>query len=124
MPCDNIWCFTPRSAEDEEQIDLEPEQLTFTTQKQRNMLQARGVLWLQLAENRETLIRRASEQAAFARTVENEHFYITEESVMDANNDIPLCREFSEPGISQISNLQSVLNDHVQIGPVTGIELS
>ena len=88
------------------------------------MLQGRGVLWLQLAENRETLIRRASEQAAFARTVENEHFYITKESVMDANNDIPLCREFSEPRISQISNLQSVLNDHVQIGPVTGIELS
>ena len=49
------------------------------------MPQAGGDSLLQLTKNRETLIHRASEQAAFARTGENEHFYITNESVMDGN---------------------------------------
>ena len=56
----------------EEKIDLVPEQLTLITQKNSecNMPQARGDSLPQLTVNRETLIRRASEQAAFARTVE------------------------------------------------------
>ena len=77
---------TPRTAEDEEQIDLEPEQLTLITQKTTKMPQARSASLPQLTENRETLIRKASEQAAFARTVENGQFYITDESVMDGNS--------------------------------------
>ena len=63
--------LTPRR--DEEQIDLDPEQSTLITQKHRKMPQARGDSMLQLTENRETLIRRASEQA-FAKTVESGQF--------------------------------------------------
>ena len=59
---------TPRRAEDE--INLQPEQLALITQKQRNMPQARGDSMLPLTENRETLIRTASEQASFSRWVE------------------------------------------------------
>ena len=44
---------------------------------------------LQLRENRETLIRRASEQAASVRTAENGQFFITNESVMDGNSSAP-----------------------------------
>ena len=78
---------------------------------------------LQPTENRETLIHRASERAAFARTVENGQFYITNESVMDGNSSIPSCTEHSEPRNSQILRLQAILDDHVKIGPVTGIEV-
>ena len=34
----------------------------------------------------------------------------------------PLCREDSEPKNSQNPRLSAVPNDHVKIGPVTGIE--
>ena len=57
---------THRRAEEEEQIDLDPEQLTLIAQKQRKMPQARGDSLLRFTENRWTLIRRAS-----ARTVVN-----------------------------------------------------
>ena len=78
---------------------------------------------LQLTENQETLIRKASEQAAYARNVENGQFYITKESVMDGHSSTLLCREDSEPGNSQSSRLQAFLTDHAKIGPVTGIEV-
>ena len=67
---------TPRTAEHEEQIDLEPEQLTLITHKQQTMTQAGGDSVLP-TENHETRIRKPSEQAVFARTVENGQFYIT-----------------------------------------------
>ena len=79
----------------EEQIDLEPKQLTLITKKKKKkkqqMPQSRGGSLLQLTENHETLIRRASEQAAFARKVENRQFYIISESVMDGNSSTLLC---------------------------------
>ena len=50
------------------------------------MRQSRGGSLLQLTENRETLIRRASEQAAIARTVANWQLYITNESGMEGNS--------------------------------------
>ena len=49
---------TPRTAEDEEQIDLEPDQLTLITQQQRTMTQARGDSLLP-TENHETMIRKS-----------------------------------------------------------------
>ena len=55
---------------DEEQIDLEPEQLTLFSQKQQTLPQARDDSLLQLTENHEMVIRRASEQTAYARSVE------------------------------------------------------
>ena len=47
---------TPRRSEEEEQSDLDPEQLTIITQKDRNMIQARGDSMQKLLANRETLI--------------------------------------------------------------------
>ena len=76
----------------------------------------------QLTENRETLSRRPSEHEAFARTVENAQFSITNESVMEGNSSAPLCREYSEPKNSQHSRSVAILKDHVKINPVTGIE--
>ena len=76
-----------------------------------------------LTENHETLIRRASEQAADARSVESGQLDITNDSVMDGNSSAPLCREYSEPRWSQNAREQTVLTNHVKIGPVTGIEL-
>ena len=67
---------------------------------------------LKLTANRETVNHRASEQAEFARTVEISQSYITNESVMDGSS-----------RHSQSSILQSDLNDHVKIGPVTRIEV-
>ena len=61
---------TPRTAEDEEQIDLEPEQLTWISQKQQTLPRARGDSLQQITENHETLIRKASQQAACARMTE------------------------------------------------------
>ena len=69
--------LTSRTEKHEDHIDLEPEHLTLLTQKQRNMPQARGDSLLQLTENHETLIRKASEQASHVRAVENRQFYIT-----------------------------------------------
>ena len=87
------------------------------------MPQARGDSLLQLTENRETLIQEASEQAAVARTLKNEQFYSTSESVMNGNSSaLFLCREYSETMSSQYSRLQTVLTDHVKIAQVTGIE--
>ena len=80
---------TPRSAEDKEQIDLEPEQFTLISQKQLNVPQARDDSMQRLTENRETLIRRASEQAAFARTVENGQFLHNNESVLEGSSSTP-----------------------------------
>ena len=53
--------LTPRGSEEDEQIDLDPEQLTSITQKQQTVRQARGDSLPQLKENHETLIWRASE---------------------------------------------------------------
>ena len=112
--------LTRRTGVDEEQIDLEPEQLTLITQKQQPLTQARGDS-VQLTENHGTMIRRASEQAACARTVENGKFCIAHESVMDGNSSASSCWEDSEP--TQSSRRQAVLTGHVKIGPVTGIEV-
>ena len=83
----------PRRAEDEEQIDLDPGHLTLITQHQRKMPQVRGDPLLKLTVNHETLIHKASEQAAIASTVKNWQFYITNESVMYGNS---LIQEFSK----------------------------
>ena len=74
-------------------------------------------------ENHETMIRKASEQAVFARAVENGQFYITVEFVTNGNSCTPLCREYSEPRNSQSSRLHAVLKKHVKIGPVARIEV-
>ena len=72
----------PTRSEEEEQIDLEPEQLTLLTQKQlKRATSSRRLCTTNQRQNCETLIRRASELASFARTVENGQFYITIESV-------------------------------------------
>ena len=78
---------------------------------------------LQLTENHETLIRRTSEQAEFARTMEIGLFYITNETVADGNGSSPLSREDSEPRNSRYSRFLAILHDHVEIGPVTEIEV-
>ena len=85
--------------------------------------QARDDSMLQLTENHETLIRRASEQAEFARTMEIGQFHITNESVTDGNGSCPLCREDSDPRNSRYSRCLAILHDHVEIGPVTEIEV-
>ena len=85
--------LTPRTAEEKEQIDIDPEPLSTRTQKERNMSQARGDSMLKLIANRETLIHRASD------------------------------REYSEPRYSRSSRLQAVLTGHVKIGPVTAIDV-
>ena len=123
------WCEienqipTPSPAEDEEQLDLEPEQLTLITQKQQTMPQARGDSLLQLTENHETLIRKASEHAVFVTTVENNSKSPMNPSWTETVL-LLCCREYSEPRKSQNSRLQAVLTDHVKIGPATGIEVS
>ena len=75
---------------------------------------------LHLTENREMLIRRASEQEAFARTVEHRQLYITNESAMIGNSSTLLRRNNSQPRNSQNSRLQAVLD---KIGRVTGIDV-
>ena len=87
------------------------------------MQQARGDSLVQLTENHETMIRKASEQRASARTMVNGHFYSTNESVRDGNSISPLCTEYSEPRNSLCSRINAALIDHVKIGPVTGIEV-
>ena len=62
-----IKFFTPKRGEHDEQLDLEPAQLTLITQQQRNVPHS----LLYLTENRETVFRRASELTASARTVES-----------------------------------------------------
>ena len=80
-----------------------------TTQKHRTTPQARGDLLLQLTENLETLIRRASEQTAFARTAEHGQVHITNESVMDGNSSTPLRRESSESRNPQVRDYNNFL---------------
>ena len=63
-------------AEDKERIDLGPEQIDIDYAKQRKMPQARGDLLLQYTKNRETLVRRVSEQESSAGAVEYGQFYI------------------------------------------------
>ena len=58
---------------------------------------------LQLTENHEMLIRRATEQAEFARTMEIGLFFVTNVSVTDGNGSSPLCREDSDPRNSRYS---------------------
>ena len=103
---------TPRTAEDEEQLDREPEQLTLISHEQQTMPQAPGNSLLQLTENHETPIRRGSEQAAYARTVEHVQFHITHESVMDGNSSTLFRQRILN---SQSSRLQAVLTDQVKI---------
>ena len=55
-----------RKAEEEYEIDLDPEQLAIITQKDCNVSHARGESLLELIANRETLIHRACEQATWA----------------------------------------------------------
>ena len=78
--------------EKEEQIDLDPEELidvTCAKKKHGRKPRARGYSLLKLTANRETLTHRASEQAAFAKTVEIRQFFITVESVTDGNSSAP-----------------------------------
>ena len=99
-----IRYLQPRRAEDEAHMDREPEQLTLITQKQRNVQQSRGDSMQQLTANRETLIRRASEQASFARTLENGQFYITNQAVLEGNSSTLLCTEHTDPMNFQFKN--------------------
>ena len=69
---------------------------------------------LKLTANRETQIHKASEQAAFARTVVIGKFYITYGSVVDGHSStffffdrILRAKELS------ISSLQAILDNHV-----------
>ena len=86
--------------EEKEQI---AKQLTNITQKHRKMSRARGDSLLQLTEIHETLIRRASEQAAFARTVEIFIIVQYHKSAMDGNNCALLRGEFSKLMITMSS---------------------
>ena len=72
------------------------------------MPQARGELMLNLAATSETLIQRASEQAAHASTVVILQFFFANESVVDGDSATLLCRECSEPRNSQSSRLPEV----------------
>ena len=77
--------------------DLDPEQLPWLLKNSGSVLQ--------ITKNPETLFRRASEHAEFARTVEIGQSYITNESVMDGNSCTLLCREYSErQGILEIQD--------------------
>ena len=68
---------------------------------------------LKLTENREALMHRVSEQAAFARTVEIGQFHTRNESGMDGNSSALSCREYSGEGIPQeiTSNSQRTRED-------------
>ena len=75
-----------RPEEEEEQIDIDPEQLKLITQKEWNIPQARGDVLPKLIANRVTLIHRAFVQVEFARTVEIGQFNTTNEFVMNGNS--------------------------------------
>ena len=93
------------------------------TQKQQTVPHARGDSLLQYMENRETMVRKVSEQAAYAKTVENGPLYKPNDSVMERNSSTLLCRDHPEQRNSQSSRLQAVLTDHVKVGPEIGIEV-
>ena len=107
---------TPRRSEEEEeeQSDFDPQQLTLINYAKRAEHVTSSDSMLKLTANRETLMHRASEEAAFAWTVAIGQFYITNESVMDGCSSTPLFTEFSEPRNSQNSRGQAILNDHVK----------
>ena len=100
--------LAPRRSEEEEQKDVDPEQLTLITQKERNVSQSRGDSMLKLTANRETLIHRASEQGAFARTVEIGQFKITKESAVDGNSSIFL-KNTEGQGILEVEDYKQFL---------------
>ena len=111
---------TPRTAEDAEQIDLEPEQMTLLSQKQR-----------QIATSSRRLVartHRGSRDAdsesfcvAFARTVEMDSFFSTSECGMEGNSSSTrLCGEYSEPMNFIIRDDKQLLP--IKIGTVIGIE--
>ena len=56
LPPDDKTAHAPRRSEDEEEIDLDPVQLTILTQKGRNVTQVRGDSMLKLTANRGTLL--------------------------------------------------------------------
>ena len=101
---------TPRKSEEEEEIDVNPQQLTKNTQIERSVSQAWGDSMLKLVANRETLIHRASEQATCASTMDIGTFCITSDSVFDGNSSTLL-----EPNISQNSRLRAILIDNVKM---------
>ena len=106
-----VTILTPRRWEDEEEIDLDPEQLAIIQQTERNLSQAGGESMQKLTANLEMLMHRASEQADLARTVEFGQCYVTKDSVMDGNSSTPFCRVwYSKP--------RSVLGIHVLVVPV------
>ena len=76
-----------------------PISLTVITQEQQTMPQARATT---RSESRDA-DRKASEQAAHARTVENGQLYITNESVMGGNRSTHLRRAYSDRKNSQSS---------------------
>ena len=78
--------YQQREKLEEEEIDIDPEQLTILTRTEWNMSQARGDSVLEITANRETLIHRASEKATFARPVD-----ITNDSVVDGNSSTTSC---------------------------------
>ena len=76
----------PSKPEEEEEIDLDPEQMTTITHKERNMSQARGDSMLKIIAHRKTLIHKASEQAKITRTVDIGQSYIASDSILDRNS--------------------------------------
>ena len=98
---------TPRRAEDEEQTDLEPVQLTLITQKQRNVPQGRGGSTIHLTENRETLVRRTSDRQHLPKRWKMNNSTLLTNLFLDGNSSSLLCREYSEPRNSQNSRLQA-----------------
>ena len=107
-----------------QEIDLDQEQLTTITQKERNMSQARGDSMLNLTANRETLIHKASEQAEFARTVEIGQYWITNVSVMDGHSSTLFFAEKTQSlGMIDTQDHKQLINDHAKIGPVTELEV-
>ena len=112
--CVHLWydtddlVFTLRKSEDQE-IDLDPEQLTKITQKERNISPARGDSMLRLTTNLETLTHMDCEQAKFARTVDIGQFIITNDFLWIQLTF--LCKECSERRNSQSSRLRAILVD-------------
>ena len=126
MMASNLWCILnriwPRRAEAGEQIDLDPEHLTLTAENSetRHKLEATRCYNSQRITKR--WFRRASEQAPFAWTVENIEFFY--QWICDGWQKVLLfyAETAQNQQNSQSSRLQAVLDSHVTIGPVTGIE--
>ena len=120
----NNQVHTPRRAEDEEQIDLEPEQLTLITKKTAK--RATSSRRLDATTHRES--RDADSQGFRTGSIcQNGGNWTTQLPVNLFWMETVLhffCREHSEPWNSQNSRLQVILDSHVQIGPMTGIAAS